>query len=161
MAQGNHSGRIAALAFRLFCAAAVIGVSVLGHAAFASSEAGAEEKPAKIPGLADQNSLEHFTLQPFNVPVIRNGRVERIVMLNLTLETKGDVNKSKVMAERYRLHDAFLRDIYGFISYRRPDGQTIDPQMVKTRLLLISDRILGRDVVENVLVQSIFDRAIP
>jgi hypothetical protein len=160
MGQGNHSGKIAASAIRLLSAIAILGISTPSHSALASG-ATEEKSPAKMLGLVDKNALEHFQLQPFNISVIRDGRVTRIVSLVVTLETKGDANKTKIMTERYYLQDAFLRDMHGFASYQRADGQTIDPQVLKTRLLVISDRILGKDVVENVLVQSIFDRALP
>jgi hypothetical protein len=156
----RHSGaRIAAFAVGLFGTLAFVSQMLQGQPAFASATA-EDEKPVKIPGLVDENALEHFQLQPFNIPVIHGNRVERIITVIVTLETKGDLNKSKVMAERYHLHDAFLRDMHGVASFRRADGRTIDPRVIKTRLRLISDRILGADIVENVLVHNIFDRRI-
>ena len=158
MGQGHHSGRIAA-AVRVLGVTAILAMSAQSHRALSSGAVEAE-KPAKFPGLADKDGLEHFQLQPFNISVIRDGRVTRIITLVVNLETRGDANKTKIIADRYYLQDAFLRDMHGFASYQRADGQSIDPQMVKTRLLVISDRILGKNVVENVLVQSIFDRVI-
>jgi hypothetical protein len=161
MWDNRHSGvRIAAFAVGLLGMLAFVGQMLQGRPAFASGTTG-DEKPFKIPGLVDENALQHFQLQPFNVPVIHGNRVERIITIIVTLETKGDLNKTKVMAERYHLHDAFLRDIHGVASFRRADGRTIDPKVIKTRLLMISDRILGADIVENVLVHNIFDRPIP
>jgi hypothetical protein len=161
MWENRHSGvKIAAFTFGLLGTFAFVAQMLQDHPAFASGTTEAE-KQVKIPGLADENTLEHFQLQPFNIPVIHGSRVERIITVVVPLETKGDLNKTKVMAERYHLHDAFLRDMHGVASFRRADGRTIDPQVVKTRLMLISDRILGDDIVENVLVHSIFDRRIP
>lgn len=157
MGQGHHSGRIA-VAIRVLGITAILAMSAQSHQALSSGAVEAE-KPAKIPGLG-RDGLEHFQLQPFNISVIRDGRVTRIITLIVNLETRGDANKTKIIADRYYLQDAFLRDMHGFASYQRADGQSIDPQMVKTRLLVISDRILGKNVVENVLVQSIFDRVI-
>jgi hypothetical protein len=65
-----------------------------------------------------------------------------------------------IMARRYELHDAFLRDIHGVTSFARADGRAIDPAVVKTRLMAISGRILGEGVVEDVLVVSIFNRSV-
>lgn len=118
------------------------------------------KKSVKIPDVVDQDALEHFPLQPFNVSVVRDGRIARILTITVTMETKGGENMVKVMAGRYALQDAFLRDIHGVASFTRADGRTIDPRVVKTRLMAISDRILGAGVVESVLVVSIFDRAV-
>lgn len=156
--QGHHSGAIAAI-IRVLAAVAVLAVAPLDRPAFAS--AAAEKSPAKLLGFSDPNALDHFQLLPFNISVIRDGRVARIVTLVVTLETKGDENKTKVMNERYRLQDAFLRDMQGVAPYQRADSDSLSPQMLKTRLRIISDRMLGQDVVNNVLVQSIFDRILP
>lgn len=157
--QGHHSGSIAA-SIRVLAAVVLLGMPLLyGHAAHASATE--EKSPAKLFGLSDPNALDHFQLLPFNISVIRDGRVTRIVTLVVTLETKGDTNKTKVMNERYRLQDAFLRDMQGLAPYQRPDTEGLDPQLLKTRLRIISDRLLGQDIVNNVLVQSIFERVIP
>jgi hypothetical protein len=116
------------------------------------------KKSIKIPGLQDKDALGHFPFQPFSVTVLRDGKITGILTLTLTVETKGGENMGKVMARRYELHDAFLRDIYGVTSFARADGRTIDPGVVKTRLMAISGRLLGEGVVENVLVVSIFNR---
>ena len=157
--QGRHSGRIAAI-IRLLAALAVFGIPLL-QGRFALASASEAKSPAKFLGFTDPDTLDHFQLLPFNISVIRDGRVARIVTLVVTLETKGDANKTKVMNERYRLQDAFLRDMQGVAPYQRVDSDGLDPQMLKTRLRLISDRMLGQDVVNNVLVQSIFDRILP
>lgn len=113
----------------------------------------------QILGLAGKDALEHFPLPPFNVSVIRNGKVERILTIAVTMEAKGEVNMTKIMDHRYQIHDAFLRDIHGVASFQRADGRAIDPEVVKARLMVISDRLLGEGTVENVLVVSIFDRS--
>src|SRR5690242_8848054 len=106
--QGHHSGNVAAI-IRVLAAVALLAAPV--HSAFAS--ASAKKSPAKLLGFTDPNAIDHFQLIPFNISVIRDGRVARIVTLVVTLETKGDANKTKVMNERHRLQDAFLRDMQG------------------------------------------------
>lgn len=118
------------------------------------------KKSIKIPGLQDKDALGHFPLQPFSVTVMRDGKIKGILTLTLTVETKGGENMGKVMARRYELHDAFLRDIHGVAAFARADGRTIDPRVVKTRLMAISGRILGEGVVEDVLVVSMFNRSL-
>jgi hypothetical protein len=161
MREARHStGVIAAFAFGVLGTLAFFGQILHGQPALASGGAD-EKKTVKIPGLVGQDAIEHFQLQPFNIPVIRDGRVERIFSVTVTLETKGDLNKTKIMAERHHLQDAFLRDMHSVASFRRSDGQVIDPRVIKTRLMLISDRILGEDIVESILLQGIFDRRVP
>jgi hypothetical protein len=143
---------------RTILAICLLGLLVWGAPPVRAGGAGDDKKPVKIPGLIDKDALDHFQFQPINVPVIRDGKVARILTVTIAMETKGDANKTKVMAQRYQLLDAFVRDIHGVASFARVDGRIIDLGVVKTRLQAISDRLLGEGIVEDVLVVSIFDR---
>jgi hypothetical protein len=148
---------------KLRTATAALAIGLAGSVAWPPSIHASEHEDGasiKIPGLLDKNALGHYPLQPFSVTVIRDGKIKGILTVTLTVETKGGENMNKVMARRYELHDAFLRDIHGVMSFTRADGRTIDPTVVKTRLMAISGRILGDGVVEDVLVVSIFNRAL-
>lgn len=145
-------------------AMAALAIGLLGGLAWGPSSHASEHEDGKqsikIPGLEDKDALGHYPFQPFSVTVMRGGKIAGILTLTLTVETKGGENMGKVMARRYQLHDAFLRDIHGVAAFTRADGRTIDPQVVKTRLMVISDRILGEGVVKDVLVVSIFNRSL-
>ncbi len=145
-------------------AIAALAIGLLGGLVWAPPPIHAQQedgkKSIKIPGLQDEDALGHYPLQPFSVTVMRDGKIKGILTLTLTVETKGGENMNKVMARRYELRDAFLRDIYGVASFARADGRTIDPHVVKTRLMVVSGRILGEGVVEDVLVVSIFNRSL-
>lgn len=114
----------------------------------------------KFPGLIDRDSVGYYQLPQINVPVIRDNKISRIVSVSLVIETKGEANKSKVMAHRLDLQDAFLRELYGVAAFVRSDGQTFDPAVLKARLRGVSDKILGPGVVENIFVAHIADRGL-
>jgi hypothetical protein len=57
------------------------------------------------------------------------------------------------------LTDAFIRDLHSFIPRLLKEKERVDVLIIKQRLQMVSDRVLGRDVVSNVLVQSIIDQA--
>jgi hypothetical protein len=146
-------------------AIAALAIGLMGALAWAPPSIHANEpedgkKSIKIPGLEDKDALGHYPLQPFSVTVMRDGKIKGILTLTLTVEAKGGENMHKVMARRYELHDAFLRDIHGVAAFTRADGRTIDPRVVKTRLMAISGRMLGEGVVADVLVVSIFNRSL-
>lgn len=143
---------IAVLAFGLFV--------LLCHAAV---PAFAQQSPdtsnsLKSSGFEDDKELRYFQLQPFNIPVIRDGKLAQILSIAVTIEVKGYANQAKVMDQQVRLRDAFLRDIYGVASVQRADGRAINPQVVKTRLMSIGERMFGPGIVENVLVHGMTDR---
>lgn len=141
-----------------------------GTAAFAPMAMAAEgggEKPAKAEDKSAKDKIremfggeliEHLPFPLFSVSVIRDGQVTDQVNFSIVVETKGDANRETVIRERFRVYDAYLRDLYGLLAIKRSDGQLFDPQVVKARLLRVSERLLGPGVVNDILVRGISQR---
>jgi hypothetical protein len=91
------------------------------------------------------------------VPVIEGDAVTRQITLLVTLETMGDANREKVLANRQRLQDVFLRDIYGVLAVSRPSDRNYD-NVVKIRLQRAGERVVGSGVIDDVLVKATYDR---
>ena len=125
--------------------------------AFAEKSAGALEG-FTFPGFEADTEPRFLELLPFNVPVIRNGKLEQILSIAVTIEVKGQENKNKVLDQTRQLRNAFLRDIHGIASIQRADGRVLDTNVVKTRLMLVSTRMFGPGIVENVLVHGLSNR---
>lgn len=101
------------------------------------------------------------TLEPFIVPVIREGRVVKQVSLTITLELAEPNAETEVAAKMPYLRDAFLTRLHGLMGRRRRDGRTFAPEVVKRRLLAESERVLGAGVVRDVLVQGALEKESP
>ena len=145
--------RALALAFALF----VLPIC-LSMPASAQTSAGIMDG-FKFPGMEADTELRHMQLLPFNVPVIRNNKLEYILSIGVTIEVKGMENKSKVLDMTRQLRDAFLRDLHGVASIQRADGQVLDANVVKNRLMAISTRMFGPGIVENILIYGITSRS--
>ena len=103
------------------------------------------------------NQPQFFKLLPFNIPVIRDGRVVSQVSLIISIETFGQTDKEKVIAARLKLQNAFLRDLYGVIAIRHGDGRPFVAESVKIRLTRLAKNIMGGDVVKDVLIENAFN----
>ena len=101
------------------------------------------------------NQPQFFKLLPFNIPVIRDGRVVNQVSLIIQIETFGQADKEKVMAARHKLQNAFLRDLYGIIALRHGDGRPFVVESVKIRLTRLAKNIIGGNVIKDVLIESV------
>lgn len=112
----------------------------------------------KILSYDADRDVRYFQLQPFNVPVIRNGKLVQMVSVAVIVEVRGLINQGVMMEQRQRLRDAFLRDIHGVASIQRPDGRVMDSHVLKTRLMSVSERILGPGIIDDILVNGISDR---
>jgi hypothetical protein len=137
-----------------------------GFVSTARAEGGSEksdksnEKTAqdKIRAMFGGELIQHLPLPVFSIPVIRDNEVTDQVNIAIVVETKGEENRDKVIAGRYKLYDAFLRDLYGLLAIKRADGQLFDQQVVKIRLARVSDKVLGPAVINNILVSGISQR---
>ncbi|MAO93188.1 MULTISPECIES: flagellar basal body-associated FliL family protein [unclassified Hwanghaeella] len=94
-------------------------------------------------------------LDPLRIPVIRGGVVVNYVILNVTLETIGPDNEAFAQKLMPRLRNAFLTDLNGYFAVV-PVEDRILVKSLKRRMLVISGRVLGRGVVNDVLIQNAF-----
>ena len=114
----------------------------------------------KLPGMeVDTDRKFYMQLLPFNIPVIRNGKLEQILSISISIEITGVENWRKVLDQTRHLRDAFLRDIHGVASIQRADGKVLDAHVMKSRLMTISNRMFGPGIVENILVHGISSRS--
>ena len=102
------------------------------------------------------NQPQFFKLLPFNIPVIRDGRVVSQVSMIISIETFGQADKEKVMEARFKLQNAFLRDLYGIVATRHGSGRPFVAENVKIRLTRLAKKIIGGNVVKDVLIDSSF-----
>ena len=111
-----------------------------------------------LDNLLGEGDAEYYTLQPFTVPIVRDGRIARHVSLLVTLETRGVANKDKILEARKRLRDSFLRDLHGVMAIRRKDGRPFKTSVLKKRLMAVSKRVLGADIVRDILIEIALER---
>ncbi|TDI57663.1 MAG: hypothetical protein E2O94_05635 [Alphaproteobacteria bacterium] len=111
-----------------------------------------------LENLFGEGDREYYTLQPFTVPIVRDGRIARHVSLLVTLETRGVANKDKILEARKRLRDSFLRDLHGVMAIRRKDGRPFKTSVLKKRLMAVSKRVLGADIVRDILIEVALER---
>jgi hypothetical protein len=111
-----------------------------------------------LPDWFNRQSREYFTMPPFVIPVIDNNAVTRQVTLMVTVETMGIDNKDKVIANRRRLQDGFLRDMYGVLAFRQPEDQSYNSDVLTTRLRRVGDQVVGPGIIDNITVRTTYDR---
>jgi flagellar basal body-associated protein FliL len=97
----------------------------------------------------------YVALDPFVVPVIRDDRVARQVALTVKLELQGGAAKTLVNEKMPLLRDALLTRLHAVLSRGGLDnGQSFDAVRVKRQFLAECDRVLGKGVVREVLIEE-------
>ncbi|MBW7849183.1 MAG: hypothetical protein H3C38_01650 [Rhodospirillales bacterium] len=129
------------------------GMAALGLPPFATS-AGVDEAATAAPPAPPPAFVEVGLV---GVPIIEDKRVVK----SLVLQVKLDVDpKEKLRVEESlpRLQNNFLSDLLEFIPRHLRDRDNVDLTVVKLRLTMVCDRLLGKGVVNDVLVMSFMER---
>lgn len=123
---------------------------VLPSAAQASDKSG-DKKPAAV---------EYLDLHPLSVPVINEQGLVQHVSITISLECPTG-KRDALQTFRPRLMDAYLRDLYGALGSGRimMHGNVVDVEALKSRLAIVTERVVGKDLISDVLLQSVHQYA--
>jgi hypothetical protein len=93
------------------------------------------------------------------IPVIRGGRVEKYILIKVTLEMTDDNAKSLAEKSFPRLKDSFYRSLHDYFGFQRRGTMGINVRVVKARLKRAGARAIGKGQIKEVLIQRAFERA--
>ncbi len=104
---------------------------------------------------------EFVELSPLILPIVDGNGVSQIISLVVVIEVDGGGKADKVRKLEPRLKDAFIQELYGVLNkHAALQGGVLQVGMIKQRLAKISNRVLGEDKVEDVLLQVVQQRPI-
>ena len=112
-----------------------------------------EEKPEEQVG----DTTLFVDMEPLAIPIFQGNKVAATVQIQVKLETNGKSNVKKIKRMMPVITDAFVRDLHSFMPRLLKAKQRIDVLIIKQRLQLISDKVAGKGLIKNVLVQSVID----
>jgi flagellar basal body-associated protein FliL len=92
----------------------------------------------------------YIEFQPFVVPVLRSGQVTHHLTIVLTLEIKSEEMVEPALTQMPRLKDSILREFQGLYSRRFVTDQGFDNAIVRERLKVAGDRVLGTGMVTDI-----------
>lgn len=98
-----------------------------------------------------------YSMDPLLVPVIRDGELRRNIYIAFRLQVSSG-QEEKAEFHLPQLRDVYLRALYDIIPKQLETRTTLDLRKVKNRLKVITERVVGPGVVEDVIVVSVFER---
>lgn len=118
--------------------------------------AGAEDKAEE----KKTGTFEYVDMNPLTVPVINEKGVVQQVSLAISLECAMG-KRDSVNIYKPRLMDAYLRELYGALGSGRAmmQGNIVNVEELKSRLTIVTQRVVGPDLVSDVLLQSVHQYA--
>jgi len=123
---------------------------------------GPDGEPVKAAKAKPEPGAEpkYVHLDPLTLPVIDDNGVSSNVSIVVDLEVMDQKNADMIKKQMPRLIDAYIQDMYGVLNKRAAlKGGVVQVGMVKERLNAITKRVLGDDMVEDVLLQVVSQRA--
>ena len=118
---------------------------------------------AEAVGLEDvavslSNEVPEFVeLDPLIVPVIREGRVSQHLTVSIIVQVDSDPKVDLIYAARRQLLDGYLTELHALYSHRIVQDNPDPIPLLRKRLLTVSRKLLGKEVVDQVLV-TVIDR---
>lgn len=109
----------------------------------------------------EEQKAEPFfsSVDTITIPVIRSGAVKKYVSLQISLETYDKDRLEIINAQQPRIEDAFLRSLHGYFA-ETPINAPLNVRDVKVRLMKDCARLLGPDMVKDVLIQGAYERIV-
>jgi hypothetical protein len=94
----------------------------------------------------------YISVDRITVAVFRDNEVAQHLIFILKLEVTDRAATSQVIDKMPRLTDAFMRDLHTMASAPQTARDGLDMALAKRRLLSTSIRVLGPDIVRDVLI---------
>ncbi len=108
---------------------------------------------------AASRNHEFVELAPLVLPIVDNSGVSQVVSMVVVLEVDSSSKAEKVRTLEPRLKDAYIQELYGVLNkHAALQGGVLQVNMIKARLNQISHKVLGDEVVEDVLLQVVQQR---
>jgi hypothetical protein len=120
---------------------------------------GAEQGAEKAKSAPRNDPPRFVTLDPFVVPIIQNNGVAATVQIEIQLETTQS-RESQLTKQMPRLMDAFGTDLRAFVPRHLRDHTQVDTEVLKKRLAIIGERVIGKGLFDAVLIQNILERKV-
>ena len=135
--------------------ALVVILNFVGGSFPAFAEAKAEESALAHP------DFEYYQISPIIVPVITDKGLTRQVSMVVAIEIPYG-KMDDIQKFRPRLMDAYIRDLYGAMGagHVLMRADMVDVEALRTRLIKVTERVVGNQLAKDVLLQAVTQYAI-
>jgi|GEM_PF-882561 len=96
----------------------------------------------------------YIEMDPIQVPVFQDNDVAATIMIHYKLEVLNVDNERTVAKAQRRLGDALIKDFSFYIPRTLRNNKTLDVTLIKYRIMMTANKMLGKDVVSDALIQA-------
>lgn len=117
-----------------------------------------DDGAAERPPIAKTANALFVDLESVTIAVIRNRRIEKHVVLQISLEVPDEESRAAVSHALPRVKDAFIKDLYDYYAVQPAGREAINVEAIKKRLKRTADHVLGKGRIQAVLIQGAIER---
>ena len=99
-------------------------------------------------------------MDPLLFQVILENQIASTIEIQIKLKTAGQENAIFLKQRLTKVSDAFVRDLHGFVPRLLERIERLDTAIVRDRLKVIGERLLGKGYIDDVLVQSVTEKPV-
>ena len=120
------------------------------------------EAEAEAAGQAEQAASDSFfkaklryvEMDPIQVTVFHESGVAGTIMIHYKIEVTTRDNERMVAKSKRQIGDALIQDFSYYIPRTLRNNKTLDVTLIKYRIIMITDRLMGKGVVNDALIQA-------
>lgn len=118
-----------------------------------AEEIAADPNPEKAKSFFEKRP-RYIEMDPVQVPVFQDNGVAGTIMVHYKIEVMTVADERKVAQSKRQLGDALIKDFSYYIPRTLRNNKTLDVTLVKYRIMMVAERMLGKDVVTDALIQA-------
>ncbi len=140
---------------KLFAIVGLVLIGVVGVGGYQMFMGGAEGEPSK-PKVSEE--LGYVEMDGFLAPIIEGRRISKYVAVGVVLELHSIDYDEMVRASLTPLRNAFIDDFVFQAQMTSGRSDTVHLGRIKSRFRALADRIVGPEVIREVLITHAMDR---
>lgn len=113
-----------------------------------------EEAP-KVAAPAPEEPARFVAMDPLIVSLLKGDGVAASIQMQVQLETFGSENATLIRSQMPRINDRFVREMHAYIPRLLRKAERLDVFAVKQRLQYVADKLMGKGIITDVLIESI------
>jgi len=114
-----------------------------------------KDKPKEVAKVEDTITID---MDPLVTTIFQENRVAALVQMELKLETVGDKSAERIKYLMPVISDAFLKDMHTFMPRLLKAEERVDAEIIRQRLQLIGDKVVGKGLIRNVVIGDIVEQ---
>lgn len=123
-----------------------------------AARAWAVDREKGVKGPHVEGVPDFVDIQPIVLPVIERDAVRSQVGIVVTLELADGQHGDDVEPKRRQLTDAFIRELHTIYGWRSGSDRVVDQELIKRRLQITADKVLGPGVVHAILIRQLLEQ---